>query len=149
MTQFITTTDTFDLTVKGDAESSPYSSLQPALEGVELSTSIVGVNSQPIITSVTVGISLETLVDNLVTASFTVYNPLDADFIVKSVQADGGVNGENYASFQQGFDSFVIPPGQTVSSGTFGNVLLTQGAIASLGIIPLGYLDIFSAATAQ
>lgn len=58
-----------------------------------------------------------------------------------------GVNGEIYAHFDQPFSSFTIPSGQTVNSGTFGNVLLTQGALASLGIIPLGYLDTFTAVT--
>lgn len=149
LTSFIQSTGPLALTVKGDSQSSPYGSLGPALEGVTLQTSINGINDKPIITSVTVSISLETLVDNLVDTSFTIYNPLQTDLVITHVQADAGVNGEIYAHFEQDFDGFVVPAGGTASSGTFGNVLLTQGAIISLGIIPLGYLDVFSAATAQ
>ena len=42
-----------------------------------------------------------------------------------------------------------MPPGQTANSGVFGNVLLTQGAVASLGIIPAGELDVSAAVTAR
>ena len=55
--------------------------------------------------------------------------------------------GQTFAQFSQGFDSFVVPPGQTVNSGVFPNVLLSQGAIASLAIIPLGVLDVQAGAT--
>lgn len=65
------------------------------------------------------------------------------------MQSDSGVNGEVFAHFSQGFSSFIVPPGQTVSSGTFGNVLLTQGALASLDIIPLGLLDVSAASTVR
>lgn len=65
------------------------------------------------------------------------------------MQADAGVNGEIFAQFSQPFDNFVVPPGQQVHSGTFGNVLLTQGVIASLDIIPLGFLDVASAVTVR
>ena len=64
-------------------------------------------------------------------------------------QVDSGVNGETFAHFDQGFDSFVVPAHGTANSGRVPNVLLTQGAIASLGIIPLGKLDVFSAVTAK
>lgn len=63
------------------------------------------------------------------------------------MQSDAGVLGLTYARFGQAFESFTVPPGQTVNSGRFPDVLLTQGAIASLDIIPLGYLDIWSAVT--
>ncbi|KAF8891683.1 hypothetical protein BD779DRAFT_1661547 [Infundibulicybe gibba] len=78
-----------------------------------------------------------------------VFNPLDADLVLEFVQSDAGVNGEVFAQFGQAFDNFVVPPGQTVNSGDFPNVLLTQGAIASLDIIPLGILDVFSASTVR
>ena len=71
-----------------------------------------------------------------------IHNPFDADLVIEFVQADGIVNGEMYAHFDQGFTDFVIPPGQTVNSGKFGHVKLVKGALASLGIIPLGYLDV-------
>ena len=81
--------------------------------------------------------------------NFDVHNPLDADLVIEFVQSDGGVNGTIFAHFEQPFASFVIPPGQTVNSGDFPNVLLTQGAVASLEIIPLGVLDIAAASTAR
>ena len=59
------------------------------------------------------------------------------------------MNGEVFARFGQAFDNFVVPAKGTANSGTFGNVLLTQGALASLPIIPLGYLDIGAAQTVQ
>lgn len=76
-------------------------------------------------------------------------NPLDAELEISFVQADGLINGEIYAHLDQAFSSFVIPPKQTVNSGKFGNVKLVKGALASLPIIPLGYLDIQSAATTR
>jgi hypothetical protein len=57
------------------------------------------------------------------------------------------VNGTIFSHFDQAFGNFVIAAGQTANSGEFGNVLLTQGALNSLGIIPLGSLDISAAST--
>jgi len=114
------------LTVKGDAASTPYGSLQPAFEGVELATAVSGINNKPIITEVTVTIGLTTLVNNMVEVEFKIYNPLNTDLVIEFVQADASVNGQIFAHFDQSFDGFVIPPGQIGSSGTFGNVLLTQ-----------------------
>lgn len=45
LTEFLQTDDDIPLTIKGDSESSPFGSLQPALEGVELSTSLKGTSS--------------------------------------------------------------------------------------------------------
>lgn len=63
------------------------------------------------------------------------------------VQSDAGVDGEVFAIFSQGFDNFVVPPGGTADSGTFGGVLLTQGLLNSLAIVPLLSLDVAAAAT--
>jgi len=147
LTEFLPTTSFIPLTIQGDAASSPYSSLQPALEGLSLASGITATASRPIIVSVTVTIPLTALLDNLVEASFDVYNPLNADLVIQHVQADASVNGQVYARFSQPFSSFIVPPGQTVSSGNFPNVLLPQGVLISLGIIPLGYLDIAAAIT--
>jgi hypothetical protein len=78
-----------------------------------------------------------------------VFNPLNADLVLEVVQSGAGVKGEIFAQSSHPFSSFVVPPGRTVNSGTLGNVLLTQGAIASLGIIPLGILDITAASTVR
>lgn len=86
---------------------------------------------------------------NLVEVNFDIANPLDADLDIKVVQADASVDGEIYAHFNQHFDNFVVPAHGTANSGTFGNVLLTKGALLSLGIIPLGRLDIAAAQTVR
>lgn len=66
------------------------------------------------------------------------------------MQADGSIEGEIYAHLDRAFSSFVIPPKQTVNGGMFGNVkLLVKGVLASLHIIPSGFLDIQSAATTR
>ena len=77
--------------------------------------------------------------------NFDVQNPLDADLDIKFVKSDVSVNGEIFAHFDQAFDSLVDPVHGSTNSGTFGNVLLTQGALASQGTIPLGELDIAAA----
>lgn len=129
-------------------------------------TQDAGLNVPPIITHVYPTITLDTLVTNEIELSFDVrpfshmlrgqkvhavqiYNPLDTELEISFVQADGLVNGEIYAHFDQAFSSFVIPSKQTVNSGQFGHVKLVKGALASLPIIPLGYLDVQSVATAR
>ncbi|EJD03283.1 uncharacterized protein FOMMEDRAFT_168292 [Fomitiporia mediterranea MF3/22] len=149
VSEFVTTGDTLDLTIQGDGDSSPYASLDQALEGVKIGTSLQGLNHPTLITHINVFITLDTLVTNMVSINFDVANPLDADFNIKFVQSDGGVNGETFAHFDQPFDNFVVPAHGTANSGTFGNVLLVKGALASLGIIPLGRLDIQAAQTVQ
>lgn len=42
LTDFVQTGDNLPLDVKGDAASSPFASLQPALEGISLSSSVTG-----------------------------------------------------------------------------------------------------------
>ncbi|KAF8557967.1 hypothetical protein OG21DRAFT_1504634 [Imleria badia] len=149
LTSFVQSGNVLPLTVQGDSASSPFTSLNPALEGVTLQTSVTGLNAPPIITHLYATISLSTLVTNQIELSFDIYNPLGADLVIEFVQADGLINGEIYAHFDQAFSNFVIPPGHTVNSGTFPNVVLTQGALASLGIIPLGYMDVQSVATTR
>jgi hypothetical protein len=82
----------------------------------------------------------------LTNTTHQVYNPLDADLILEFVQSDDSVGGTTYAHFDQAFSSFVVPPGQTVNSGVFPNVLLTKGVLASLGIIGQN-LDVAAAST--
>ncbi|KAL5507074.1 hypothetical protein ACEPAH_6530 [Sanghuangporus vaninii] len=149
VTRFITTDDQLDLTIQGDGDSSPYESLDQALERVRLSTSLTGLNHPNLLSHVNVFISIETLFTNLVEVNFDIDNPLDADLDIRMVQSDASVNDEIFAHFNQHFDNFVVPAHGTANSGTFGNVLLTKGALASLAIIPLGYLDIAAAQTVQ
>ncbi|RPD57468.1 hypothetical protein L226DRAFT_588694 [Lentinus tigrinus ALCF2SS1-7] len=130
LTEFLQTADDIALTIKGDGDSSPFASLVPALEGL---------NVPPIIT---INFDLDGV---LTTCRLRIANPLDTDMEITFTQVDSGVDGETYAHFDQAFDSFVIP----AHSGTVKNVLLVKGALASLGIIPLGKLDVFSTATVK
>ncbi|KAH8119480.1 hypothetical protein DFH11DRAFT_1722990 [Phellopilus nigrolimitatus] len=149
ITDFLTTNNELDLAIQGDSASTPFASLQQALEGVKISSSVTGLNFPTIITHINVFITVDTLLDNLVSINFDVKNPLDADLDIKFAQGDASVNGEIFAHFDQAFDNFVVPAHATANSGTFGNVLLTQGALKSLEIIPLGRLDVEAAQTVQ
>lgn len=139
--------DSLPAVVKGDGASSPYGSLIPALEGLSLAGSVAGLGAN-IITKVYVTLTLDSLITNQVEASFDVYNPLDAPFVIEYAQADAKINGVVYATFAHSFDNFVVPAGQVVNSGVFGPVDLPQGAANSLDIINMP-IDIFSAATAR
>ncbi|KAG2131418.1 uncharacterized protein EDB93DRAFT_1255529 [Suillus bovinus] len=149
LSSFLQTGNGLPITIQGDSASTPFASLQPALEGVTLTSSVTGLNVAPIISHLYPEITLATLVTNEINLSFDVTNPLDTELEILFVQADGLVNGEIYAHLDQTFSSFVIPPKQTVNSGKFGNVKLVKGALASLPIIPLGYLDIQSVVTTR
>ncbi|KAG5340679.1 hypothetical protein C0989_000829 [Termitomyces sp. Mn162] len=142
LSKFIQTGDALDLTIHGDDNSSPFASLSVGLAQLQL-----GLNQPTFITHVTVTITLESLLTNLVTVDFDVHNPLGAELVIEFVQSDSGVNGKTYASFGQHFDSFIVPPNQTANSGPIPNVLLVQGAMNSLAIIPLGVLDVSAATT--
>ncbi|KAF8894927.1 hypothetical protein CPB84DRAFT_1848428 [Gymnopilus junonius] len=149
LTEFIQTSDAIPLAIHGDSSSSPFASLGPGLSQLQLSTNLDGINQPTIITQIFVTVTLESFDTNEVSVDFIVQNPLDTDLVIEFVQSDAGVNGEIFAQFSQPFDSFVVPPGQQVHSGEFGHVLLTQGALASLDIIPLGFLDVASAVTVR
>jgi hypothetical protein len=149
LTEFIQTGNSLPLTIAGDSASTPFLSLQEALSGIKLGASLTGLNQPTFITQINVFILLHTFDDNLVDVDFDVHNPLDADLVIEFVQSDSGLNGEIFAQFSQAFDNFVIPAGQTVNSGRFPNVNLTQGIVASLDIVPAGILDAQAAATAR
>ncbi|KAJ3920315.1 hypothetical protein F5877DRAFT_77217 [Lentinula edodes] len=62
---------------------------------------------------------------------------------LETVSALTGVNGTAFMSFNHTFDPpVVVPILGTADSGTIDNVLMVQGTINSLNIIPLGELDI-------
>ncbi|KAH9850917.1 hypothetical protein C2E23DRAFT_886961 [Lenzites betulinus] len=149
LTEFLQTADTIPLTIKGDSDSSPFGSLQPGLEGVTLSASVKGLEVPPIVAHIDAFIGLTTLIDNMISIDFDIANPLDTDLKITFLQVDAGLNGLIYAHFDQAFDNFVVPAKGTANSGTVNNVLLTQGALAALTIVPAGKLDIFSAATVE
>ncbi|KAF7321550.1 hypothetical protein MKEN_00676000 [Mycena kentingensis (nom. inval.)] len=148
VSSFIQGDDVLPLTIQGDLQSSPFGSLAPALSSLVLSTGLQGLNQPNLITHVHVIITLDSLVTNLVSIDFDMQNPLDTELTLKHVQSDSGLNGQTYAFFSQDLE-FTIPAHGTANSGTIPNVLLTQGALASLAIIPEGKLDIFAAATVE
>ncbi|KAJ7072466.1 hypothetical protein C8F01DRAFT_1299136 [Mycena amicta] len=165
VTAFIQGNDRIPLTIQGDLQSSPFGSLAPALSGLTLSTGLQGLNQPNLITHINVYITLDSLVTNIVSIDFDVRTffrnfgsgayescrckiPLDTDLTLKHVQSDSGENNITYAFFATDLD-FTIPAHGTANSGPIENVLLTQGAIASLAIIPDEKLDLFAAATIQ
>lgn len=146
LTTFLQTANTIPLTVQGDSASTPYGSLQPALEGITLATSITGIVSKPIIAGIHNYIPLSALLTGYIESSFDIYNPLDAPLKISFVQADAYFLGTIFAHFDTSFDNFVIPPGETVNSGIFGGVYLTKGLLGSLVILGEN-LDAETAAT--
>ncbi|KAJ7647487.1 hypothetical protein FB45DRAFT_200334 [Roridomyces roridus] len=149
LTSFIQGNSDLPLTIQGAIDSSPFASLDPALSSLSLSASLPGLNQTNLITQINVFITLDSLTTNLVSINFDMENPLDADLTVLFVQSDAGLFNETFAFFSSAIDGFTVPARSTANSGTIDNVLLTQGAVASLAIIPDGELDLVAAATVQ
>jgi len=97
------------------------------------------------VSHIDITITLNTLVTNYVSVSFDAQNPVPVDVTVTRISAIAGINNASYVSFDQEFTNFTLPASGAGSSGTFSNVFLTQGAIATLNIIPQGSLDIQNA----
>ncbi|KAJ6593726.1 hypothetical protein B0H19DRAFT_32612 [Mycena capillaripes] len=149
LTEFIQGNSALPLTIQGDLQSSPFASLAPALSSLTLTTSLQALNQPNLITHVNVFITLDSLVTNIVTIDFDMQNPLDTDLLVEFVQSNSGEFNETFAFFAEPIENFVIPAHGTANSGVVNNVLLTQGAIAALTIIPDEKLDIQAAATVR
>jgi hypothetical protein len=74
-----------------------------------------------------------------------VKNPLLLELTIDRVVSSAGVNGTVYAKFDHTFAKpITVGAMKTVNSGRVPNVLLVQGAMNSLDIIPLGKLDLIS-----
>ncbi|KAJ3868577.1 hypothetical protein EV359DRAFT_77557 [Lentinula novae-zelandiae] len=139
---FLTSNSSLPLSITGDSASTPIDSLQEALSGLSLRM------GQTLIKDIMVTITLDSLTTNEVTVNVDIFNPTDAELQVLAIQSTGSIDGTVYAQFSTTFDSYLIPAGQTVNSGEIDHVLLTQGAIASLGIIGEN-LDVAAANTIQ
>ncbi|EKM84298.1 hypothetical protein AGABI1DRAFT_110844 [Agaricus bisporus var. burnettii JB137-S8] len=89
-------------------------------------------------------ITLESLTTNLVSIDFDVKNPLPVELTIKEISSSAGLNGTVYARFNHTFPApgLVVPLLGTKNSGRIDNVLLPLGAVASLEIIPVGFLDL-------
>ncbi|KIK68584.1 hypothetical protein GYMLUDRAFT_36042 [Collybiopsis luxurians FD-317 M1] len=98
-----------------------------------------------LVQSINATLTLDSLTTNLISINFIVKNPLPIELTIDQVSSTAGVNNTVYASFDHTFDPpVVVPILGTANSGTIDNVLLVQGAEASLGIIPLGELDLLN-----
>ncbi|KAJ7641023.1 hypothetical protein FB45DRAFT_899281 [Roridomyces roridus] len=96
-----------------------------------------------LVTQINTTITLDSLTTNLVSVDVELQNPLPFELTLDTVASTAGINGTVFASFNHTFSTgIVVPPFGKAKTGVIDNVLLTQGAIASLAIIPLGFLDL-------
>ncbi|KAJ7053916.1 hypothetical protein C8F01DRAFT_505153 [Mycena amicta] len=98
-----------------------------------------------LVTSINATITLDTLTTNQLSITFAAQNPLIFELTIDRVNSTAGINGTVYATFDHTFPSsspVVVPALGTAVSGVVPNVTLTQGALNSLDIIALGYLDL-------
>ncbi|KAF9487493.1 hypothetical protein BDN71DRAFT_1404685 [Pleurotus eryngii] len=142
-------------------------SAAPAPDAAKISVGdIINALKIQLVKSINVTITLESLTTNLVTyasqrtavesRSFwlafvdttddrLVSNTLPVELTINTINTSAGINGTEFAAFQHTFEKgLVLPPFSTVNTGEIPNVLLTQGATASLDIIPLGFLDLLN-----
>ncbi|KAK0234086.1 hypothetical protein IW262DRAFT_132017 [Armillaria fumosa] len=98
-----------------------------------------------VVSHINVNLTLEGLAANLANLSFTASNPLIVEITLDRVTVSAGVSGVEYISFDHTFeDPVVVPILGTADSGVIENVALTQGAVATLNIIPDGFLDLLN-----
>ncbi|KAJ3838725.1 hypothetical protein EV361DRAFT_795041 [Lentinula raphanica] len=142
----------------GNVAGAPSSATEivPDLEGLSIGD-IINALGIGLVQNITAIITLDSLTTNLIDIPFihlssnlftfadlkTAKNPLIIELTLDKVSSIAGVNNTVYASFNHTFDPpVVVRPLETADSGTIDNVLLVQGAINSLNIIPLGELDL-------
>ncbi|KAH8795141.1 hypothetical protein DL96DRAFT_1827229 [Flagelloscypha sp. PMI_526] len=95
------------------------------------------------VTQIDTAITLDTLTTNLVSVNISLKNDLPFELTIDKISSKAGVNGIVYAELDYTFPKPVVFPALgTANSGKIPDVLLTQGALESLGIISLGYLDL-------
>ncbi|KAG9222104.1 hypothetical protein CCMSSC00406_0009285 [Pleurotus cornucopiae] len=118
----------------------------PAPDAAKISVGdIINALKIQLVKSINVTITLESLATNLVTTAVEISNTLPVELTINTINTSAGINGTEFAAFQHTFEKgLVLPPFSTVNTGEIPNVLLTQGAIASLDIIPLGFLDLLN-----
>ncbi|KAJ7810513.1 hypothetical protein B0H14DRAFT_3880558 [Mycena olivaceomarginata] len=127
------------------AVSASASPSKRSLEPANLLGEIIDALGIGLVTQINASITLDTLTTNLLSINFEAQNPLIFELTLDSVSSTAGINGTVYATFNHTFATpVVVPPLGKANSGVVPDVLLTQGAIASLDIIPLGYLDLIN-----
>ena len=150
LSQLIQSDEILDVDVVGDEETTPFLSLLDGVKGIKLSSQIRGLNQPNLIATIQVLIPLDVLETNMVSGGVDIHNPVDVDMVIEFVQAEGRVNGQVYAFFAHSFDGgFLVPGRQTVNSGMFNDVNLTQGVLPLLDLLPLETIDIDVAATVR
>ncbi|KAJ6596223.1 hypothetical protein DFH09DRAFT_1134432 [Mycena vulgaris] len=116
-----------------------------AIEPQNLLGEVIDALGIGLVTHIDTILTLDSLVTNLVTIDFEAQNPLLFELTIDTVSTNAGLNGTVFASFDHRFTRpVVVPPLRQANSGNITNVLLTQGATASLAIIPFGVLDLLS-----
>jgi hypothetical protein len=182
LSTFLGTKSSIPLTIQGDSSSSPFPSLDPALEALVLQTSVQGESA------CTRGFYSDNVPFHRVRSSAhdsayhrqchgrdpvnqlcqyrgrgesywqriylghlmtltKLLNPLPVELVVEYVQSDAGL-GNITSRFSHQFDPpLVIPPQSTANTGTIDNVLLLDGAVASLPLLSATSLDVAAAAT--
>ncbi|KAJ8501875.1 hypothetical protein ONZ45_g2345 [Pleurotus djamor] len=98
-----------------------------------------------LVKDINVTLTLDTLVNNVVNVTVDITNSLPVELTIETITSSAGINGTEFAKFDHTFPKgLVLPPFKTVNSGLIQNVLLTQGALAALEIVPLGILDLLN-----
>ncbi|KAF9469522.1 hypothetical protein BDZ94DRAFT_1180678 [Collybia nuda] len=124
--------------------SAPATSTSADLGGLSIGD-IINALQIGLVSKINAIITLDSLTTNIISVNFDAKNPLFIELTIDRVVSSAGLNGTVYATFDHTFSKPVpVPPFGTKNSGTFGNVLLTQGVEASLDIIPFGVLDLMS-----
>ncbi|KAK0559809.1 hypothetical protein OC844_004162, partial [Tilletia horrida] len=132
---------TANVSIRGVPNASPaltpYDSLEPAIEGLSLSTSITGIGSR-IVTKIYVVLDILTLFSGpdgraIVRSKFDAINDLPTSVKINQLDSDiSGPGAEVGARFEERFDDLVLPParvtGQPVGTtqSPYFNVYLTN-----------------------
>ncbi|KAJ4490226.1 hypothetical protein J3R30DRAFT_48548 [Lentinula aciculospora] len=112
--------------------------------GIVVTDDVINALGGGLIQNFSASIDLESFLTNFITMDFTASNMLLLfEMTLNTVSLLAGVNDTAFMSFNHTFDPpVVIPALGTADSGTIDNVLMVQGTINSLDIIPLAELDI-------
>ncbi|KAF9535628.1 hypothetical protein CPB83DRAFT_872460 [Crepidotus variabilis] len=98
-----------------------------------------------LVTDLNAYITTQTLVDNKISIDVNLKSPLIIELTIDRIVSSAGLNGTIYSTFDHTFEKpVVLPPQKKVNTGRIPDVLLTQGALASLDIIQYGIMDLYS-----
>ncbi|KAI5121391.1 hypothetical protein M0805_003163 [Coniferiporia weirii] len=95
---------------------------------------------------ISVALTTESIIQNQASLNFDISNAMSSPATITQMSATVGILGNTILSFDQTFDSFVVPASGTANSGIVSNVTLTEGPLSLIQIILLPALDIINAA---